>query len=247
MVIILKQGDCLELMKEIQSSTIDAIICDLPYGVTKNKWDSIIPLDNLWEHYNRIIKPKGIIILFGQDKFTAKVMLSNEKNHKYNIIWNKVLSSGFLNANRMPMRIHEDIMVFYKELPTYNPQKIKGKPNHSNGDFEFVDNKDELGDMKYPTSIVTFEKPHPSISVHPTQKSLELLEWLIKSYTNENDLVLDNTMGSGTCGLACKNLNRNFIGYELDVNYFKIAEERINNSITEIEKKIINKSDNFWE
>ena len=238
----LLHGDCLELMKKISDKSIDMILCDLPYGVTtKNKWDNIIPFEPLWEQYNRIIKDNGAIILFGQDKFTAKCMLSNEKNHRYNLIWKKVLSSGFLNANRMPLREHEDIMVFYKKLPTYNPQKVKGNPCHKKGKVVGKMNDDNLqnnnygnfkcveteGDMKFPTSILEFSKPHPSVSVHPTQKPVELLEWLIKTYTNENEMVLDNCMGSGSTGVAAVNTNRNFIGIELDENYFNIAKERI--------------------
>ena len=234
----LLHGDCLELMKEMPDMSVDMILCDLPYGTTQNKWDSIIPLELLWEQYKRIIKDNGAIVLFGQGKFTAEMMLNEPKLHRYNLIWDKVLPSGFLNANRMPLRSHEDIMVFYKKLPQYNPQKTKGKPNNSKGKpkrnennnyghFEFVDNKDELGDMKYPKSIVTFEKPHPSISMHPTQKPVELCEYLIKTYTNEGETVLDNCMGSGTTGVACKSLNRNFIGIELDENYFNIAKQRI--------------------
>ena len=234
----LLHGDCLELMKDIPDKSIDMILADLPYGTTQNKWDSVIPLDRLWKQYKRIIKDNGAIVLFGQGKFTAEMMLSEPKLHRYNLIWDKVLSSGFLNANRMPLRSHEDIMVFYKRLPQYNPQKTKGKPNNSKGKpkqnennnyghFEFVDNKDELGGMKHPKSILIFEKPHPSISIHPTQKPVELLEYLIKTYTNENELVLDNTMGSGSTGVACINTNRKFIGMELDEEYFEIAEQRI--------------------
>ena len=237
-MIDLRQGDCLELMKDIPNKSIDMILADLPYGTTRNKWDSVIPLDGLWKQYKRIIKDNGAIVLFGQGKFTAKMMLSEPKLHRYNLIWDKVLSSGFLNANRMPLRSHEDIMVFYKRLPQYNPQKTKGKPNNSKGKpkqnennnyghFEFVDNKDELGGMKHPKSIVIFEKPHPSITIHPTQKPVELLEYLIKTYTNEGEVVLDNTMGSGSTGVACINTNRNFIGIELDENYFEIAKKRI--------------------
>ena len=237
-MIDLRQGDCLEIMKDIPDKSIDMILADLPYQATKNKWDSIIPLEPLWEQYKRIIKDNGAIVLFGQGKFTAKMMLSEPKLHRYNLIWDKVLSSGFLNANRMPLRSHEDIMVFYKRLPKYNPQKTKGKPNNSKGKpkqnennnyghFEFVDNKDELGGMKHPKSIVIFEKPHPSISIHPTQKPVELLEYLIKTYTKENDIVLDNVMGSGSTGVACINTNRNFIGIELDEDYFEIARKRI--------------------
>lgn len=157
---------------------------------------------------------------------------------RYNLVWDKVLTSGFLNANKQPLRQHEEIVVFYKKQPTYNPQKTKGTPNHSKGkpkessnnnynSFGWVDNVDKLGNMKHPKSIVTFSKPHPSTMIHPTQKPLDLLEWLIKTYTNENDTILDNCMGSGTTGVACKNLNRNFIGIEKDEKYFNIAKERI--------------------
>lgn len=238
----LHKGDCLELMKGIPDKSVDMILCDLPYGITtKNKWDTVIPYDKLWKEYNRIIKDNGAIVLFGQDKFTAETMLSNKKMHRYNLIWRKVLPSGFLNANRMPLREHEDIMVFYKKLPTYNPQKIKGKPCHSKGkvvgemndkqlqnnnygDFKCVETK---GDMKFPTSILEFPKPHPSTAVHPTQKPVKLLEWLIKTYTNTGELVLDNCMGSGSTGVACMNTNRKFIGVELDENYFNIAKQRL--------------------
>ena len=249
-MIDLRQGDCLEIMKDIPDKSIDMILADLPYQATKNKWDSIIPLEPLWEQYKRIIKDNGAIVLFGQGKFTAKMMLSEPKLHRYNLIWDKVLSSGFLNANRMPLRSHEDIMVFYKRLPKYNPQKTKGKPNNSKGKpkqnennnyghFEFVDNKDELGGMKHPKSIVIFEKPHPSISIHPTQKPVELLEYLIKTYTKENDIVLDNVMGSGSTGVACINTNRNFIGIELDEDYFEIARKRIEEATDDWHRKFI--------
>ena len=234
-------GECIEEMKKISDHSIDLILCDLPYGTTRNKWDNIISFDDLWEQYERIIKDNGAIVLFGQDKFTAKCMLSNEKLHRYNLIWDKVLTSGFLNANRMPLRKHEDIMVFYKKLPTYNPQKVKGVPNHIKGKVVGKMNDDVLqnnnygnfkcvetiGDMKHPTSILTFSKPHPSIAVHPTQKPVELLEWLIKTYTNEGDVVLDNCMGSGSTGVAALNCGRRFIGIELDKGYFEIAEQRM--------------------
>ena len=235
----LLQGDCLELMKDIPDKSVDMILCDLPYGVTQNKWDSVIDLEKLWVQYERIIKDNGVIVLTAQDKFSAKLMISNEKIHKYNLIWDKQLTSGFLNANRMPLRVHEDILVFYKKLPTYNPQKVKGKPNHSKGSMKTdennnygkygkIDNKDILGDMKHPKSIISFQKPHPSKALHPTEKPVGLMEWLIETFTNENELVLDNCMGSGTTGVACKNLNRDFIGMELDEEYFDIATKRIN-------------------
>ena len=243
----LYQGDCLELMKNIRDKSIDCIICDLPYGVTsKNKWDTIIPYEPLWKEYKRIIKDNGPIILFGQDKFTAKTMLSNEKMHRYNLIWNKVLTSGFLNAGRMPLREHEDIMIFYKKLPTYNPQFTEGKPLHGMGEkFKKVKNNNnnyndfnscnnpsanrEGDTKKYPKSILTFPRPASSKMLHPTEKPVELLEYLIKTYSNENDVILDNCMGSGSTGVATLNTNRRFIGIELDEKYFNIAKNRLEN------------------
>ena len=224
------QGDCLEKMKEIEDKSVDMILCDLPYGTTQNKWDSIIDLRKLWKQYERIIKDNGAIVLTSQDKFTAKLILSNEKLHKYNLVWNKVLTAGFLNANRMPLRVHEDICIFYKKLPTYNPQKFKGKKNHSKGSMKTdvnnnygkygkVDNIETLGEMKHPQSIITFQKPHPSKALHPTEKPVDLFEWLIKTYSNEGDLVLDNCAGSGTTGVACINLKRDFILIEKEEKY----------------------------
>lgn len=234
----LLKGDCLVLMQTIPSQSINMILCDLPYGRTHNRWDSIIPYDKLWEQYERVIKPNGCIALFCDGLFMAELMLSNKKLWKYNLVWDKVLPSGFLNANKQPLRSHEEIAIFYKSQPTYNPQKIKGKPNHSKGapkecvnnnygNFDFVDNREELGDMKHPKSIITVQKPHPSTMLHPTQKPVEVLEWLIKTYTNEGDTVLDNCMGSGSTGVACVNTHRNFIGIELTDEYFAIAKGRI--------------------
>ena len=219
------------------------VLCDLPYGTTRNKRDVIIPFEPLWEQYNRVIKDNGAIVLFADGLFMSNLMLSNTKLWRYNLVWDKVLTSGFLNANRMPLRQHEEICVFYKKQPTYNPQKLKGKPNHSKGkpkanannnygEFDFVDNKDILGDMKHPTSILRFAKPHPSIALHPTQKSVECCEWLIRTYTNEGDIVLDNCIGSGTTMVACVNTNRSYIGFEKDEKYFNIANERIRKHIT---------------
>lgn len=237
----LYNGDCLEIMNNIEDKSIDMILCDLPYGRTQNRWDTIIPFDELWKHYNRIIKDNGCIALFADGLFMADLMISNRKNWRYNLIWDKVLKSGFLNANKQPLRQHEEICIFYKKPPTYNPQKIKGNPNHSKGkpkdcsnnnygSYNFLDNQEKLGDMKHPTSILRFSKPHPSVMKHPTEKSQECCEWLIRSYTNEDDLILDNCMGSGTTGVAAKNTNRKFIGIELDNTYFNIAESRIMNA-----------------
>ena len=237
--------DCLEEMKNISDKSIDMILCDLPYGTTKNKWDCIIPFDKLWEQYNRVIKDNGAIVLFGNGIFTAELIISNKKMWRYNLVWDKVLPSGFLNAKKMPMRNHEDVCVFYKKLPTYNPQMWIGEECHSRGnaigksqkdfsrntnygDFNAVETE---GNLKYPKSILTFSKPHPSISIHPTQKPVELLEWLIKTYTNEGETVLDNCMGSGSTGVACVNTNRKIIGIELDKDYFIIAKDRINKTI----------------
>jgi site-specific DNA-methyltransferase (adenine-specific) len=225
-------------MQRIADQSIDFILCDLPYGRTNNRWDIIIPFEPLWLQYKRIIKLNGCIALFADGLFMVDLMISNREMWKYNLIWDKVLTSGFLNANRMPLRQHEEIVIFYNKQPTYNPQKVKGKPNHSKGkpkdtqnnnynDFNFVDN--DLGDLKHPTSILTFSKPHPSKMLHPTEKPIELCEWLIKTYTNENDTVLDNTMGSCSTGIACLNTNRNFIGFEKNTDIFNIAQERIKN------------------
>ena len=235
----LLNGDCLELLNDVDEKSVDLILCDLPYGQTYNKWDSVIPLDKLWKQYKRVIKDNGCIALFGQGMFTADLMYSNKKWWKYNLIWDKVLTNGFLNANRMPLRSHEDIAIFYNKPPTYNPQKVLGKKNHTKGKVKqnknnnygkhnFVDNSDELGNMKHPKSILTFTRPHSSVMKHPTEKPVEVCEWLIKSYTNEGDVVLDNCMGSGTTGIACENTNRKFIGMELNKEYFEQAVNRIN-------------------
>lgn len=237
--------DCLEGMKKIDDGSIDAIVCDLPYEVLNKsndnaKWDTIIPLDKLWEQYNRVIKDNGAIVLFCQGMFTAKLMMSNPSMWRYNLIWKKGnRSTGFLNAKRMPLRIHEDIAVFYKSLPTYNPQKTKGAKNHSRGlmkneqknqcygNYDPTASKDDLSGMKYPISIIDIDKEHDGTNFHPTQKPVELISYLVKTYTNEGDLVLDNCMGSGTTAVACIRENRNFIGFETNPEYFKKACERI--------------------
>lgn len=248
----LYEGDCLEVMDKLieQGVKVDMILCDLPYGVTRNAWDSIIPLDLLWERYEKIIGDNGIIVLFGQGKFTAKLVLSNEKMWRYNLVWNKVLTCGFLNAKRMPLRNHEDICIFYKRLPMYNPQFTEGEPlhgmgkkfkntlseNNNYGKFNSCKNPsaNRTGDTKkYPKSILEFSRPSSSTMVHPTQKPVALLEYLIKTYTNEDMIVLDNCMGSGSAGVACLNTNCKFIGIELDDTYFDIAEDRISKAYEE--------------
>lgn len=242
--------DFFEGIRDVEDKSIDMILCDLPYNKTKNKWDVEIDLDKLWLEYNRVIKDNGAIVLTAQDKFSAKLMLSNEKYHRYNLVWDKVLTSGFLNANKMPLRSHEDILVFYKKLPTYNPQKTLGKPNNSRGlgkgvknnnygDFGFVDNREELGNLKHPKSIIKISKQHNSTMKHPTQKPVELFNWLIRTYTNEEDLVLDTCMGSGTTAISCIETNRQYIGFELEEEYYKLIQERIRDKLKEIsnEKK----------
>lgn len=242
-MIDLQHGDCLELMKNIPDGSIDMILCDLPYGVTQNSLDIILPFELLWGQYNRVIKNNGCIALFCQGIFYVDLVNSNRKFFRYDLIWDKQLSAGFLNANRMPLRTHEQIAIFYKNLPIYNPQMSEGEPLHSKGksflfkkiknqnygDFSVVGDSRAGETNKYPTSVIRFEKPHPSCALHRTEKPVALLEYLIKTYTNEGDTVLDNCMGSGSTGVACINTNRNFIGMELDDNYFQIAKERIEN------------------
>jgi len=234
-------GNCLEVMKSIENNSIDMILCDLPYGRTQNKLDVIIPFVDLWDAYKKVIKSNGCIALFADGLFMADLMNSNRKMWKYNLVWDKVLVSGFLNANWMPLRQHEEICIFYNKQPAYNPQFTQGNPlhgkgtsymekeltNNNYGKFGIVDDRRKGAIEKYPTSIIKFSKPHPSVVKHPTEKSVELCEWLIKTYTNEGDLVLDNCMGSGTTGVACKNLKREFIGIELNEKYFEIAKQRI--------------------
>lgn len=243
----LYKGNCFEIMDELISKNIkvDMILTDPPYNVTKNKWDCSINLEKLWEYYSKIIKDNGAIVMFGQDKFTAELILSNKKLHRYNLIWEKDRPTGFLNAKRMPLRSHEDICIFYKKLPTYNPIYWEGKPLHSMGNkfkekivtnnnynsYNIHKNHSALraGDTKKcPRSVLKFKRPHPPI--HPTQKPVDLLEYLIKTYTNENDIILDNFMGSGSTGIACINTNRKFIGIELDEKYYHISENRIEES-----------------
>jgi site-specific DNA-methyltransferase (adenine-specific) len=222
-------------MKRITDKSIDMILCDLPYGTTACKWDSIIPYEKLWEQYNRIIKDKGAIVLHCEQPFTTTLINSNLKNYKYSWIWYKHQVSGFLNAKKQPLRNCEDIAVFYKKQPTYNPQMTKGKMQLKNtgGDsknYNKFEAQPHYSNEYYPTSLLDFPLKRFK-NGHPTQKPVELEEYLISTYTNEGEIVLDNCMGSGTTAIACININRNYIGFELDNTYYNLAKERINKHI----------------
>ena len=226
------QGDCLELMQDIPTGSIDMILCDLPYGTTQNKWDSIIPLDDLWEQYERVIKSNGAIVLTASYPFNCTLMHTNQKLFKYDLVWDKSMVSGHLNAKKMPLRRHEDILVFYKKTPVYNPQMTKGAPYRATSGkatSNYGQQKQSVtvnsGD-RYPVSIISIPQERYK-GGHPTQKPVPLFEYLIKTHTNEGETVLDNCIGSGTTAIACINSNRSFIGFEMDKDYFDIATKRI--------------------
>jgi site-specific DNA-methyltransferase (adenine-specific) len=250
-MIQLIQGDCLTEMQKIESGSVDAIITDPPYGTTACKWDSVIDFGLMWEQLNRIIKPNGAIVLFGSEPFSSALRMSNIKNYKYDWVWDKVNSGHQLNAKRQPMRIVENIIIFNSKI--YYPimtddgvEKAKerlakkakttgSKQNETVGDYkQYTRDMYDLDSLRYsyPKNIIKINKSKGECNalhrLHPTQKPVALMEYLIKTYTNENETVLDFTMGSGSTGVAAKNLNRSFIGIEQDPNYFKIAEERIN-------------------
>lgn len=232
-------GDCLEVMRSLGDKSIDMILCDLPYGTTQNKWDAIIPLDELWAQYERVIKDNGAIVLFGAQPFTSKLVMSKPNLFRYSLVWEKNKSTGFLNANRMPLRSHEDILVFYKKLPTYHPQKTTGhKPanaytkNTSDGSNYGRTKKGMSGGGqtdRHPTSVIRFPVMNNDDKgkFHPTQKPVGLYEWLIKTYTNEGNVVLDNCSGAGTLAVACSNTKRSFICIEKDESYYNQSLERI--------------------
>ena len=241
MSVKLMQGDCLELMKDIPDGSIDMILADLPYGTTACKWDTIIPFEPLWEQYERVIKDNGAIVLTASQPFTSALVMSNPKLFRYDITWDKVAISNPFMANRRPLKSHEDILIFYKSQPTYNKQMregVKWKRGGANeswttgtlGSSKLKKNRNDSSNLKNPNTVLTMSNANRTNRVHPTQKPVPLFEYLIKTYTNEGDTVLDNVMGSGTTGVACKNLNRNFIGMELDEEYFKIAQSRIGSS-----------------
>lgn len=235
-MIRLYHGDCLQLMPWLPDKSVDMILCDLPYGTTRCKWDTVIPFDELWKQYMKIIKPGGAVVLFACEPFASKLRLSNLAWYKYDWVWDKVKGTGFLNVKKQPMRNHELICVFYGKQCTYNPQMTHGakrKVSYRSSKLQ----TDVYGNMKndyrydstdrYPRSIQVFSTDTQKSSLHPTQKPVALLEYLIKTYTNPGQTVLDNCMGSGSTGVACVNTGRNFIGIELNDVYFEIAKERI--------------------
>ena len=240
----LLQGDCLELMKDIPDKSIDLILCDLPYGKTNCKWDIIIPFEPLWEQYKRIIKDNRAILLFGCEPFSSHLRLSNIKEYKYDIIWQKTQPTGHLNVKYQPLKSYENISVFYKKPPTYNPQKSYNnsrKTTTLQAKINCVKRENERDNIyktqnidncrgydsteRYPKDVICFAKD--KTNMHPTQKPTALLEYLIKTYTNENDIVLDSCMGSGSTGEACLNSNRKFLGIEICENYYNTAVKRL--------------------
>lgn len=232
-------------MKKIPDNSVDMILCDLPYGTTACRWDSIIPFDDLWAQYNRVTKKNAAIVLFAAQPFTTKLIHSNLKDFKYNWYWIKRNATGHCFSKFQPMRKVEDICVFYKKQPVYNPQGLtklekpiirrKKAAVDSVYKIDASENISKTEYTNYPKNIIEFK--HDKDKLHPTQKPVQLLEYLIKTYTNENETVLDNCMGSGSTGAACINTNRNFIGIELDDGYFKIATERIGNALVELDNK----------
>jgi len=237
------QGDSIDVMKTLPPNYVDLVVCDLPYGVTANKKDVVIPFDKLWEQYDRVVKDNGTIVLFAQGLFLVYLVNSNRKDFRYDLVWDKELTSGFLDANRKPLRKHEHILIFQKKPRqcVYNPQFTVGKPLHSKGhsyktkeltnqnygNFETTDDSRAGSTQKYPTTIVKFQKPHPSKALHRTEKPVELLKWLIKTYSNEQQVVMDNTCGSGGVGVACLELNRNYILIDNDPECIEITKNRL--------------------
>ena len=237
-------GNCLEVMRQFPDKSIDMILCDLPYGTTACEWDAVIPFEPLWEQYERVIKDNGAIVLFGMQPFTSALVMSNPKLFKYDWCWKKPRGTGHLNANKQPLRDKEDILVFYKKQPTYNPQYTRGEPYTSKSGknsrvFEkgettygrFMKGREFANDnngFRYPKQVLEFGVVERN-TLHPTQKPVALFEYLIKTYTNEGEIVLDNCIGSGTTAIAALNTGRFFIGIEKDKHYYEIAVERVNN------------------
>ncbi|MDD9149325.1 site-specific DNA-methyltransferase [Sporolactobacillus sp. CQH2019] len=223
--------DCLRGMPMIDDHSVDMILSDLPYGITGCRWDTVIPFDKLWSQYNRLIKPDGAIVLTASQPFTTELIYSNKRMFRYTWVWEKDQGVNFLNAKKQPLKVHEDVCVFYKHLPVYNPQMTVGKPYISSGKGTSGEVTGKVPKIKklnngtrYPRSIIRFNKER---GLHPTQKPVKLFEYLIKTYTNPGDLVLDSCIGSGTTAIAAINTKRNFIGFELDEHYFDVANKRI--------------------
>jgi site-specific DNA-methyltransferase (adenine-specific) len=225
--------DCLVGMQQVPDKSIDMILCDLPYGTTACKWDVIIPFEPLWKQYERVIKDNGAIVLTASQPFTSALVMSNPKLFRYDLVWNKKKATGHLLAKKQPLRLKEDVLIFYKSQPTYNPQFTEGSPYKSNprknnkeGVYSIVgEARNENAGFRYPKNII--EIPFEFAPIHPTQKPVALFEYLIKTYTNEGETVLDNCMGSGTTAIACINTNRNYIGFEKEEKYYNIIQERI--------------------
>lgn len=255
------KGDCLEVMDKLikQGIKVDMILTDPPYGTTACKWDSVIPFDAMWERLNKLIKSNGAIVLFGSEPFSSQLRVSNIKNFKYDWKWDKVVGSNFVNAKRMPLKIYEDVCVFYSKQPTYNPQmtirqkenerisgKSKLKENRINGVQQII--RDTTNRKKYPVNKLEFNRLSKELNskyvLHPTQKPVSLLMYLVRTYTNENEVVLDFTMGSGSTGVACMLTDRKFIGIEWDDKYFEISKSRLNEAVEKKEEllKVFDKS-----
>ena len=255
------KGDCLEVMDQLieRGIKVDMILTDPPYGTTACKWDSVIPFDAMWERLNKLIKSNGAIVLFGSEPFSSQLRVSNIKNYKYDWKWDKVVGSNFVNAKRMPLKIYEDVCVFYSNQPTYNPQmtirpkenerisgKSKLKENRINGVQQII--RDTTNRKKYPVNKLEFNRLSKELNskyvLHPTQKPVSLLMYLVRTYTNENEVVLDFTMGSGSTGVACMLTDRKFIGIEWDDKYFEISKSRLNEAVEKKEEllKVFDKS-----
>lgn len=245
--ITLLKGDCLELMKDLPDNSIDMVCCDPPYATTSIEWDKLLDFDAMWEQYGRIVKPKGVIVLFGSQPFSAQLICSKLKWFRYELVWNKNKCGSPGLAKHRPMKTHENVLIFYKESGgTYNPQMEKGEPykRQSKNPEGYVGRKNDHGygmkprkgfentGTRYPKSILNISRDFSAQQqVHPTQKPVPLCEWLVKTYSNENEVVLDNCMGSGSTGVACVNTNRQFIGMEMNDEYFEICKDRINNPL----------------
>lgn len=245
--------DCLEGMKLIPDKSVDMILCDLPYGTTKNKWDIVIPFEPLWEQYERIIKENGVIALFSSQPFATDLINSNRKMYRYEIIWDKEFGTDFQLANKKPMKAHENIQIFYKKQPTYNPQKTirdkaidttgwqQNKRNKNHDNFHSKENVKKKYEYKNPTTVLRYNMANGECNnskrVHPTQKPVYIMTWLIETYTNMGETVLDNCMGSGTTAVACINTNRNFIGFETESKYIDMANKRVQDAYEELKTK----------